>query len=137
MLNKVILMGRFTRDPEVRTLPTGRAVVNFSIAIDRRAGADGTRQTDFIECQAWGKLAEFCGKYFRKGSMAIVCGRLQTRSFAAKTGETRYVTEVVCDAVDFGETKKAAQAMAQSAIPSAPAFAPDFAEIDDDGEVPF
>lgn len=104
MINKVILMGRLTRDPELRHTSTGRAVCSFSIAIDNGYGE--SRQTDFINCVAWTNQAEFMGKYFTKGMMIIVVGRISTRTWEGQDGKKNYVTEVVANEVSFGESKK-------------------------------
>lgn len=125
MINKVILMGRLTRDPEVRHTSTGRAVCSFSIAIDNGFGEN--RQTDFINCVAWQNQAEFLGKYFTKGMMVIVSGRISTRSWEGQDGKKNYATEVIASEVNFGETKKSREASggysggySQQAAPSAP-----------------
>lgn len=110
MLNKVILMGRLTREPELRTTPNGVDVANFTLAIDRgytKAGEE--KQADFINCTAWRGSAEFVGKYFSKGMLMIVEGRIQSRSWEDTSGAKRYAVEVIADRVQFGETKKAAQ----------------------------
>lgn len=103
MLNKVILMGRLTRDPEQRTTNSGKNVCNFSIAINNGYGENQT--TDFINCIAWNKTAEFVQKYFKKGSMIIVVGKIQTRSWDGADGKKNYATEVVAAEVSFGESK--------------------------------
>lgn len=107
MINKVILMGRLTRDPEVRHTSTGRAVCSFSVAVDNGYGEN--RQTDFINCVAWQNQAEFLGRYFTKGMMVIVSGRISTRSWEGQDGRKNYTTEVVANEINFGETKKARQ----------------------------
>ncbi len=104
MINKAILMGRLTRDPEVRHTSTGRAVCSFSIAVDNGYGEN--RQTDFINCVAWQNQAEFLGKYFTKGMMIIVVGRISTRSWEGQDGRKNYTTEVVVNEISFGESKK-------------------------------
>ncbi len=104
MINKVILMGRLTRDPEIRHTGTGRAVCNFSVAVDNGYGEN--RQTDFINCVAWNNQAEFLGKYFTKGMMVIVVGRISTRTWEGQDGKRNYATEVIANEVNFGETKK-------------------------------
>lgn len=127
MLNKAILMGRLTRDPELRHTQSDTAVASFSLAIDRdRKGSDGERQTDFIDCVAWGRQAEFLNQWFKKGMMAIVVGRVQSRNWEDKNGNKRVSIEINVDEVSFGETKKS---RGQN---------DGFAELDDDdGEVPF
>lgn len=105
MINKVILMGRLTRDPEIRHTGTGRAVCNFTIAVDN--GYSQNRQTDFINCVAWNNQADFMEKYFTKGMMIIAYGRISTRTWEGQDGKKNYVTEVVVSEVSFGETKRA------------------------------
>ena len=96
MLNKVILMGRFTRDPELRSTPQGISTCSFSIAVDRNFVRPGEeRKADFINCVAWRQTAEFISKYFRKGSMVALEGSLQTRSWDDQDGKKRYATDVV------------------------------------------
>ena len=110
MLNKVILMGRFTRDPELRSTPQGISTCSFSIAVDRnfvRQGED--RKADFINCVAWRQTAEFISKYFRKGSMIALEGSLQTRSWDDQDGKKRYATDVVVNQVYFAESKRDSQ----------------------------
>lgn len=113
MLNKVILMGRLTRDPETRYIGDYK-VANFSLAIDRdRKGANGERQTDFIDCAAWGRQADFAKQWFAKGMMAIVVGRLESRSWEDRDGNKRVSISVHVDEIQFGETKKARAASGQ------------------------
>ena len=99
--NKVILMGNLAKDPDVKTIPSGQAVANFTVAVGREwKDRDGAKQshTDFVQCQAWGKLADFVGQYTAKGKPVLVEGRLSVRDFEdAKTGQRRWVTEVVLD----------------------------------------
>lgn len=104
MINKAILMGRLTRDPELRHTGTGTPVCSFSIAIDNGYGEN--RQTDFINCVAWNKTAEFVSNYFTKGKMIIVIGRISTRSWEGQDGKKNYATEVVASEVSFGESKR-------------------------------
>jgi single-strand DNA-binding protein len=107
MLNKGILMGRLTRDPELRHTQSGTAVCSFTLAIDRdRKDANGEKQTDFIDCVAWGKQAEFVSQWFSKGMMAIVVGRIQSRKWQDQNGNNRMAIELNCEEVSFGETKK-------------------------------
>ncbi len=102
MLNKVILIGRLTRDPEVRYTQSGKAVTTFDLAVDRSvANAQGQRETDFIPIVTWGKLAETCGNYLNKGRLVAVDGRLQIRSYETQDGQKRRVAEVVADGVRF------------------------------------
>lgn len=104
MINKAILMGRLTRDPELRHTGTGTPVCSFSIAIDN--GYGDNRQTDFINCVAWNKTAEFVSNYFSKGKMIIVIGRISTRSWEGQDGKKNYTTEVIANEVSFGESKR-------------------------------
>lgn len=108
MLNKVILMGRLTRDPDFKATPSGTNVCNFSIAVDRDFVRQGEeRQTDFINIVTFGSRAEFVSRYFHKGQLVAVCGRIQTRSWDdAQTGQKRYATDVVADEVHFAEPKR-------------------------------
>ena len=129
-LNKIFIMGRLTRDPELRRTPTGTAVTSFSLAVDRDfKGQNGEKETDFIDVVAWRNTAEFVAKYFGKGRMAVVEGRLQIRDWEDKDGNNRRSAEVVADNVYFADSKRdgGEQALAQN-----------FAEIDDyDDDVPF
>lgn len=107
MLNNIVLMGRLTKDPELRRTGSGTAVANFTLAVDRDFGAkDGEKETDFIDCVAWRQTGEFVSKYFTKGRMAVVIGRLQIRSYTDKDGIKRRNAEVVADMVYFGDSKK-------------------------------
>lgn len=106
MLNTVILMGRLTRDPELRTTPQGVSVVSFSLAVDRNYSKTEERQTDFINIIAWRSTADFVAKYFTKGQLVAVRGRLQTRQWQDQTGQKRYATDVVADEVFFAESKR-------------------------------
>lgn len=103
MLNRITIMGRMTRDPDERRTDSGKAVANFTLACDSDRDRE---QTDFIDCVAWNGTAEFISKYFRKGSMCIVSGRLQMRRYEAKDGTNRTAYEIVADSVYFGESKK-------------------------------
>ncbi len=146
MLNHITIMGRLVRDPELRRTGSGVAVTSFTLAVDRDfSGRDGgERETDFIDCVAWRQSGEFVSKYFAKGSMAVVSGRLQIRSWTDKEGNKRRSAEVVADNVYFGESKRNAEGTAPSNSAfggySAPASAPasDFAMLDeDDAQLPF
>lgn len=102
MLNHVILIGRLTKDPELKYTPSGTAVASFTLAVDRfRKNADGEKEADFIPIIAWQKQAENCAEYLRKGSLAAVDGRINVRSYEDKEGKKRWVTEVVAEAVKF------------------------------------
>ena len=105
-MNKIILLGRLTRDPEVRYTPNGKVVCQFTVAVDRPfANQDGQREADFIPVVIWGKQAETCGNSLTKGQRVLVEGRLQIRSYEAKDGTKRYVTEVIADRFEFIERK--------------------------------
>ena len=131
MLNKVIVMGRLVRNPELRRTNSGTAVASFTIACDRDFKSDGgEREADFIECVAWRNTAEFVSKYFTKGRMAVVSGRLQTRNWTDKEGNKRKATEIVAESVYFGDSKR--EELQSYAAPQE-----SFAELPDDGEIPF
>ena len=108
MLNHIVLMGRLTRDPELRYTQSQTAVASFSLAVDRDFGGrdGGEKQTDFIDIVVWRSTAEFVSKYFTKGSMAVVSGRLQIRDWTDREGNKRRSAEVVADNVYFGESKR-------------------------------
>ena len=108
MLNHITIMGRLTRDPELRRTGSGIAVASFTVAVDRDFGGrdGGERETDFIDCVAWRQTGEFVSKYFTKGSMIVVSGRLQIRNWNDKDGNKRRSAEVVADNVYFGESKR-------------------------------
>ena len=145
MLNHIVIMGRLTRDPELRRTGSGTAVTSFTVAVDRDFASkdSGEKETDFIDCVAWRQTGEFVSKYFKKGSMAVVSGRLQLRSWTDKDGNKRRTAEIVADNVYFGESKNGTQSNAPSYtgfIPDAPPAAPanDFAVLDDDdAQLPF
>lgn len=106
MLNHIVIMGRLTRDPELRYTQSQIPVASFRVAVDRDFGRGEERQTDFIDCVAWRSTGEFVSKYFQKGSMAVVSGRLQMRDWTDKDGNKRTSAEVVADNVYFGESKR-------------------------------
>ena len=108
MLNHITIMGRLTRDPELRRTGSGIAVASFSLAVDREYSPrdGGERETDFIDCVAWRQTGEFVSKYFTKGRMALVSGRLQIRSWTDKDGNKRRTAEVVADNVYFGDSRR-------------------------------
>lgn len=168
MLNHIVIMGRLTRDPELRRTGSGIAVASFSVAVERDFGGrdGGERETDFIDCVAWRQTGEFVSKYFTKGSMIVVSGRLQIRSWTDKEGGKRRTAEVVADNVYFGESKRSSDgnsayggnsgnyggnsysAPSYNSAPSAPNYggysapsaapASDFAMLeDDDAQLPF
>ena len=142
MLNKIFIMGRLTRDPELRRTQNGTAVAGFALAVDRDyKNADGTKETDFIEVVAWRSSAEFVSKYFTKGRMAIVEGRLQLRDWQDKDGTKRRSAEVVADNVYFGDSKKEGDSSggykaAGKAVDVEPGEG-EFAEIEDEEDWPF
>ena len=150
MLNKIFIMGRLTRDPELRRTQSGTPVTSFSLAVDRDfKSQSGEKETDFIDVVAWRSTAEFAAKYFTKGRMAIVEGRLQIRPWTDKEGNSRRSAEVVADNIYLGDSKRdnAGDMGGYSAAPSytAPAGGysgaarpTGFTEIDeDDGDLPF
>ena len=107
MLNKVILMGRLTRDPELRYTTSNIPVCTFTLAVNRRFAKQGEEAgTDFFNIVAWRATAEFVGKYYKKGMQVVVCGRLQTRSWEDQEGRKRYVTEVIADETYFADSKR-------------------------------
>lgn len=134
-LNKVILGGRLTADPELRQTPQGVSVTTFSIAVNRK-GKDA--QVDFINCQAWRQTAEFITKFYKKGSPICVVGAIQQRSYTDKNNEKRYAYEVNCEEAYFVDSKSDGQA---SATPTEPAFqtvpTPKFEEVEADQDLPF
>ena len=159
MLNHITIMGRLTRDPELRSTQSGVSVTSFTVAVDRDFGGrdGGDRQTDFIDCVAWRQTGEFVSKYFRKGSMIVVSGRLQSRKWQDRDGNNRTNWEINADNVYFGESRRDSEsnnsygsyensrsssydnnrgygAPQQSSAPAPSAFS----ELDDgDGELPF
>ena len=150
MLNHIIIMGRLTRDPELRRTGSGIAVASFTLAVDRDFGGrdGGERETDFIDCVAWRQTGEFVSKYFTKGRMAVVSGRLQIRNWTDKDGNKRRTAEVVADNVYFGDSRRDGDTGSTYSAPAAPAFggytapasspASDFAMLDDDdAQLPF
>ena len=134
-MNKVILMGRLTRDPEVRYAQSGNqmAIARFSIAVDRRFKQDGQPQADFLNIVAWKGTADNCAKYLHKGSQAAVSGSIQTRSYDAADGSKRYVTEIIADEVQFLSTKN--ENGANAAQNGSNAFAAPMEDATDD--IPF
>ena len=105
-MNKVILTGRLTRDPEIRYTTSGKAMASFSLAVERRHSSEQSPTADFIPCIAWTKLADWAGNYLSKGSKILLEGRLQVRSYDAQDGSKRYVTEVIASEIEFAESKK-------------------------------
>ena len=153
MLNHITIMGRLTRDPELRYTQSQTPVASFTLAVDRDFGSrdGGEKQTDFIDCVAWRQTAEFVSKYFTKGSMAVVSGRLQIRDWTDREGGKRRSAEVVVDNMYFGESRRrdgdsgdsrsssySSYGNSGSAGKSSAPAASAFSELDDgDGELPF
>lgn len=150
MLNHITIMGRMTRDPELRRTGSGIAVTSFTLAVDRDfKGNGGEKETDFIECVAWRNTGEYIGKYFTKGRMAIVSGRLQIRGWTDKDGNKRRTAEVIVENAYFGDSKSDSakmntqSAQENSCLPPAypaPTYASssDFAMLEeDDAQLPF
>lgn len=147
MLNVIAIQGRLAADPEMRQTTTGKRVCTFRIACDRgRKDANGNSQTDWIPCTAWDKTAEFVCKYFQKGSMIAVDGRLQSRSYQDKNGQNRTAVEIVANNVNFCGSKESTGPAPQNAAqrPAPPSQRTqgepdaDYAPIDDDeGDLPF
>ena len=151
--NKVIIGGRLTADPEMKTTPSGIAVTTFTVAVSRRGGKED-QKTDFFNVTAWRQTAEFVCKFFRKASSICISGSLQTRSWTDQNGQKRFVTEIVADEAYFVDAKDEMPIMANppvvptvvtddqtSIVPNAPwipsGAAPQFEEISDDEELPF
>lgn len=136
MLNRIIVMGRMTRDPELRRTNSGTAVASFTVAVDRDfKSQSGEKETDFIDVVAWRNTAEFASKYFSKGRMAVVEGRLQIRDWTDKDGNKRRSAEIVADSVYFGDSKRDGGDTMQSEPQSEPQSG--FSEVEDDGDLPF
>ena len=150
MLNHIVIMGRLTRDPELRTTQSGVSVTSFTVAVDRDFGGrdGGERQTDFIDCVAWRQTGEFVSKYFHKGSMMVVSGRLQSRKWQDREGNNRINWEISADNVYFGESRRdsgegsyesrgsyeAPRSSSYDAPRSVSAAPSAFSEMGDDGE---
>lgn len=134
MLNHITIMGRLTRAPELRYTASNTPVVSFTLAVDRdRTDANGVRDTDFIDCVAWRQTAEFVSKYFQKGSMAVVSGRLQLRDWTDRDGGKRRSAEVLVENIYFGETKRSG-----NEVPAPAGGGSAFSEIsNEDGDLPF
>ena len=141
MLNKIIIMGRLTRDPELRRTGSGTAVTSFSLACDRDfKSQSGDKETDFIEVVAWKNTAEFVSKYFSKGRMAVVEGRLQIRDWTDKSGNKRTTAEVVAENVYFADSNRSESNENQKENFNALSgrLSDDFVPIsEEDGEIPF
>jgi len=140
MLNKVILIGRLVKDPEVKATQSQISVCSFTLAVDRKfKNADGERQADFLNCVAWRQQAELLGKYFQKGYRVGIVGNLQSRSYDDANGKKVYVTEVIVDEIEFVESKKEQRnAQGQTYAPQAPSVDNGFyPAMDDDTTLPF
>ena len=147
MLNHITIMGRLVRDPELRRTQSGVAVCSFTVAVDRdfQSRESGEKQADFIDCVAWRQTAEFVSKYFTKGRMIVVDGSLQSRKWQDKNGQNRVSWEVLADNIYFGDSKRDGMSGGDYSAPayggadsySAPAAGGGFAEIEEDGELPF
>ena len=137
MINKVILMGRLTRDPELRHTGKGAPVTTFSIAIN--SGYGENQRTDFVNCLAWNKTAEFVTKYFTKGKMIVIAdGRISTRSWETQDGKRAYATEVIANEVNFGESKTSPQLNTPQTAAQPPKQDDDFTPLDEeDDDLPF
>ncbi len=148
-MNKVILVGRLTKDPEVKTTQSQIAFCSFTVAVDRKfKNASGERQADFINCVAWRQQAEFLGRYFQKGARVGIVGNLQSRSYDDTDGKKRYVTEVVVDELEFVESRResgsggpqesSGYSAPAASIPGAPTMDTGFyPAMDDDTTLPF
>lgn len=144
-MNKVILMGRLTRDVEMRQTPNGVSLARFSIAVNRRfAGKDAQQQADFINCVAWRQTGEFIARYFQKGSMIAVVGSIQSRSWDGNDGKKQYATEVIVDEAYFTGSKSGSGAkgndtdFSDSSIDDLNSqYGDDFATIGDEEDLPF
>ena len=150
MLNHITIMGRLTREPELRRTGSGNAVTNFAVAVERDFSTE--KETDFFECVAWKATAEFISKYFSKGRMIVIDGHLQNRKWTDKDGKKRQTTEIVAERIYFGDSKKEeSSGNAQGGYNNQGAYNPagggyggysapasDFAMLDDDdGQLPF
>ena len=134
MLNHITIMGRLTRDPELRRTQSGTAVTSFSLAVDRDfKGQDGEKETDFIDCVAWRGTAEFVSRYFAKGRMAVVDGRLQIRDYTDRDGNKRRAAEVVAESVYFGDSNNGNRGADNGYNDQSGGFH----ELPDDEETPF
>lgn len=139
MLNKIFLQGRLVSDPELRNTNNGTAVASFRLAVDRDyKNQNGEKDVDFINIVAWRGSAEFVSRYFTKGRMALVEGRLQMRGYTDRDGNKRIAAEVVASNIYFGDSKRDSEPGANAAYDGPPAAPPDMGELeDDDGELPF
>lgn len=139
MLNTITIMGRLTRDPELKQTPSGVSVANFSLAVDRDFAnkTTGEKETDFIDVICWRHTADFVSKYFAKGRMAVVTGRLQVRHWEDKDGNKRKTAEVVADSVYFGDSKRPEGNDTTGSYGATSVPAGGITEVGDDGDLPF
>lgn len=140
MLNRIIIQGRMTKDPELRHTQSGTAVASFTLAVDRdfKDKQTGEKATDFIDIVAWRQTAEFVSRYFTKGRMAVVVGSLQLRDWTDKEGNRRRAAEVVSDNVYFGDSRRdGGSGGGDSSVETPTSPASDYQSADDDGELPF
>ena len=139
-LNKVILIGNLTKDPELKQTQSGIPVVSFTIGVNRRYQSknapEGQQTADFINIVAWRQSAEFVSRFFKKGKPILVCGSIQSRSYTDNNGGKRYVTEVLADEVSFVESKAASDTPSDAYEPDA-YRTPQFEDVPDDGDLPF
>lgn len=140
-LNKAILIGRLTSDPELKQTPNGVNVTSFTVAVDRHGKAGDDKQTDFIPCVAWRTTADFIARYFKKGNGIGVCGQIQVRNYNDRNGNKRYATEIICDEAFFID-KKSAQPepngnATEAYVPEAYTSAPSFEEVSAESDLPF
>lgn len=134
-LNSVVLLGRLVKAPEVKQTQSGVSVCSFAVAVDRDYKSGEERQADFIDCVAWRSSADFVGKYFDRGDMIAVKGRIQTRTYETEEGQKRKVVEVVVDSVSFAGGKKGGGTQSDDA--TAKVDTPNMVEIADDDDLPF
>ncbi len=127
-MNKIILIGRTTKDCDIRSTSTGKQVASFTLAVDRDfKNAQGEREADFLPCVVWGKLSEVCEKYVTKGKQIAIAGRIQTRNYEDKDGQRRYITEVIVSDLQLLGSRQDAQQPQE----------PEYTEVDNSDELPF
>lgn len=137
-MNKVILMGRLTKDPEIRYTQNEKIVVNFTLAVNRRFTKENEQKADFFNIVAWGKTAEFVGKYFRKGLQVGLIGRLQTRNYEDNQGQKKYITEVFTEEAYFADSNKENKVENSAPNINFEDFTPNFNIFEeDDDDLPF
>ncbi|HEY9062183.1 MAG TPA: single-stranded DNA-binding protein [Pseudobacteroides sp.] len=138
-MNKAILMGRLTKEPELRYTSTNNTpVCSFTLAVNRAFSKQGEeKQADFIPVVVWNKLAEFCGKYFQKGRQVVIVGRIQTRTWDDNEGKRHYVTEIVAEEAHFADSKKSEESSSKPSFGGTSSSEDGFYPIGDDDELPF